>query len=167
MTQITLAAAAPFIGWSRLWRLESPAEEAAQAWRELGLPDDYSHWFPVFNSFFEERISMDASHCSEVDAAALSAELGRICRGLELSWEGVDLPWHHVSALCEILAYAVERDETAVAAALARDYLLPWCESVERVIVDNQPDLAFLTEDFAQDLVGRVELDASRDGADA
>lgn len=107
---------------------------------------------------------MDARHCADVDAAALSAEIGKICRGLELSWEGVALPWHHVSALCEILAYAVERDEHAVAATLARDYLLPWCESVEREILANKSELAFVTEDFAQDLVARLELEATRGG---
>lgn len=132
--------------------------DAARAWQDLGLPDNHSHWFPVFNRFFAERISMDAGHCSEIDAAALGAELGRICEELELSWEGVALPWHHVSALCEILAYAVERDEAAIAATVAGDYLMPWCENVEREILAHQPNLAFLIEDFAQDLVAQREV---------
>lgn len=166
MTQITLAAAMPFLNWSRLWQLELPSEEASRVWRALGLGEHYTREHSDYQRFFSEQISMDASGGVEVDMAELNHELKRVCDALELSWDGVDLPRHHVSALCEILAYALEREEPEIAAALAADYLMPWCESVEQRILARQPDLAFLTEDFAQDLLlvlGSVEASPAMD----
>lgn len=153
MTQITLDAALPLLRWSRLWNPTQSEDEIAATWRELELPNDYAEWQTDFRRAFGGEFSLDVRRCLGLDEERFEADIDTNCAALTLSWDGVKLPREHVAALTEILAYAVERGEPELADSLARDYLLPWSEWAERVILTEDPALSFLLEDFAQDLV--------------
>lgn len=153
MTQITLDAALPLLRWSRLWNPNCPQQELDTAWHELELPNDYAEWRTDFSRAFGSDFALDVRRSLCLDEGRFEADIETACETLTLSWDGVRLPRQHVAALTEILAYAVERGEPELADSLARNYLLPWCEWAERVILTEDPALSFLLEDFAQDLV--------------
>ena len=153
MTQITLEAALPPLRWSRVWNPNRPIQDLAAAWQELKLPNDYAEWQTDFRRAFGADFSLDVPRSLGLDENRFEADIDKACATLTLSWDGVGLPRRHVAAVTEILAYAVERSEPELADSLARQYLLPWCEWAERIILTEDPALSFLLEDFAQDLV--------------
>ena len=149
MTQVTLEAATPFIAWSRIWNLSLGPEPVSQAWRSLNLPDSFEHWSGAFAACFGRAVALDiTAPCSGAEQ-----HLAAVCDALELSWDGVALPREHLAAVCELLAYAIERNEPALAASIGRELLIPWCEYAEQQLVGEQGALKFLIDDFAQDVL--------------
>lgn len=152
MTLESLAAATPFIAWSRVWNLSVDTESVSQSWRGLDLPDSFPQWYVAFERCFGRAVDFDIKVAFTGDWQATESRLGAICEQMELSWDGVNLPREHLAAVCELMAYAIERGESALAADIAQEILLPWCEYAERQLVGEHAELKFLVDDFAQDV---------------
>lgn len=153
MSEVTLQAALPFIAWSRLLDLNAETQVADEAWQSLNLPGTAGDFLGALRDLLSRRVSLDVSDYVAGGGVAVDEQLCDIRDRLDLPWDGVRLPQEHVAAVTEILACAIERDESEAVAVLCQRLLLPWCERAEAVALREQPALGFLFEDFAQDLV--------------
>ncbi|MEH6548453.1 MAG: hypothetical protein V7711_13680 [Pseudomonadales bacterium] len=156
MTEISLEVALPLIAWSRLWNFEIPEADAEDAWQQLDLPHQYGEYASeIFSTF--ALVGTDIAIATNQNAEQVNTHLAASCEQLDLDWTVVPLPAQQLSAICEITAYAIEREENVLARDLVKTHLLPWCEVAERLLSREESALVFMVDDFAQDLVNVVD----------
>jgi hypothetical protein len=157
MAASSLEAALPFVLWARVWSPLAPDSWRQEAWAALGLP---ASW-PTCESDFL-RAFVAGWPAPEVplllhatlgrDGGAVREEWMRVIAHLDLHFGDRALPPDHMGAACEVLACAIERDETVLVRELLKRYFEPWCEAAIRRLSGRADDLARLPARFAEDL---------------
>ncbi len=150
-------AALPFVAWSRVWSPLAPIAWCEEAWQALALPGTWAESESDFLSAF--CVGLPAPDVPLLLHSALGREGGavredwmRVIGHLGLRWNEHSLPPDHLGATCDVLACAIEREETVLVRELRKRYLDPWCRvAIERMAGRND-ELSQLPESFAADL---------------
>lgn len=128
-----LEAALPFVAWSRVWSSLAPMAWREEAWQALDLPGRFADCESEFLATFV--VGVPAPEVPLLLHAALGRDGGavredwmRVIAHLGLRFGERTLPPDHLGAACEVLACAIEREETVLVHELVKRYLEPWCQ---------------------------------------
>lgn len=150
-------AALPFVAWARVFSPLASEAERDEAWRALDLPGGWSACESEFVGTF--WFGLPGPPVPLLLHAALSREGGavredwmRVIGHLDLRWTDHVLPPDHLGADCEVLARAIEREETVLIRELVKRYLEPWCAVARARLAGRTDAVAQLPEYFARDL---------------
>lgn len=157
MPASALEAALPFALWARVWSPLAPDEWREEAWAALGLS---ASWQACESDFLRTFVvGWPAPEVPLLLHAALGREGGvvredwmRVIAHLGLHFGDRTLPPDHLGAACEVLACAIEREETVLVHELRKRYLDPWCATAIARLSGRDHDLARLPACFAEDL---------------
>lgn len=157
MSVATQEASLSFIAWSRLFSPLAPEEWREEAWQALELPIDESDGTSAFWSVFV--VGLPAPEVPLLLHAALGRDGGvvredwmRVISHLGLTWSEHSLPPDHLGAACEVLACAIEAEETVLIRELCKRYLIPWSEVAHARLSQRDDSLATLPHRFERDL---------------
>jgi hypothetical protein len=150
-------AALPFVAWSRVWSPLAREAWREEAWQALSLPGRFADRESAFVSGFV--VGLPAPDVPLLLHAALGRDGGavredwmRVINHLGLRWNGRFLPPDHLGAACDVLAYAILREESVLSAELRKRYLEPWCAVASERLAGKDHAIASLPEMFAADL---------------
>jgi hypothetical protein len=157
MAASSLEAALPFALWARVWSPLSPDAWREEAWAALELPaawpaceSDFLGAFVVGWPAPDVPLLLHAALGR--DGGAVREEWMRVIAHLGLHLGDRALPPDHLGAACEVLACAIEREETLLVRELLKRYFEPWCEVALSRLSGRHDDLARLPACFAGDL---------------
>jgi hypothetical protein len=152
-----LEAALPFIAWSRIWSPLAPEDWRDEAWLALSLPGTWADSESAFWSAF--MVGLPAPDVPLLLHAALGRDGGgvredwmRVIGHLGLTWSESSLPPDHLGAACDVLACAIEREETVLIRELRGRYLEPWCAVARERLSGREDGLVRLPESFSAEL---------------
>ena len=152
-----LEVALPFVAWARVWSPLAPEAWREEAWQALSLPGTFADSESVFLSTFV--IGLGGPDIPLLLHAALGRDGGavreawmRVIQHLELRWKEQALPPDHLGVACDVLARALEREESVLLAELRKRYLDPWCAVARERLSETNGTMARLPEAFAADL---------------
>jgi TorA maturation chaperone TorD len=156
MSESSIAAALPFIAWSRVWSPVVPDELREDAWRALALPDTYgAHKAEYWSTFHvgapAPKVPLLLHAALDRAAAATREDWMRVAQHLGLKWDDVHLPPDQLGAACEVYACSIEREEPVLIEELRARYLLPWSQIAASRLGESS-SLGFLAERFEADL---------------
>jgi hypothetical protein len=147
----------PFVAWSRVWSPLAPEAWRDEAWQALSLPGRFADCESAFLSAFV--VGLPTPDVPLLIHAALGRDGGtvredwmRVIQHLELHWNEQALPPDHLGAACDVLAYAITRDENVLIRELCKRYLEPWCAVASHQLSGKDDVIARLPEAFAADL---------------
>jgi hypothetical protein len=150
-------AALPFVAWSRVWSPLAPEDWREEAWQALCLPGCFADCESEFLSGFV--VGLPAPDVPLLLHAALGRDGGvvredwmRVINHLGLRWNGKSLPPDHLGAACDVLAYAILREESVLIGELRKRYLEPWCAVASDRLASKDLAIASLPGVFAADL---------------
>ena len=150
-------AALPFVAWSRVWSPLAPEAWREEAWQALSLPGRFADHESAFISAFV--VGLPAPDVPLLLHAALGRDGGvvredwmRVINHLGLRWNGRSLRPDHLGAACDVLVYAILREESVLSAELRKRYLEPWCAVASERLAGKDHAIASLPEMFAADL---------------
>jgi len=149
--------ALPFVAWARIWSPLAPAEWRDEAWQALSLPRTRKDLESDFMSAFV--VGLPAPDVPLLLHAALGREGGavredwmRVIQHLDLAWGDRSLPPDHLGAACDVLACAIDREESVLIRELRKRYLAPWCTVAIERLAGRDDGLVQLPQAFAADL---------------
>ncbi len=158
-----------FIAWSRIWSPLVPETLRDDAWQVLELPDCWSQHEPEFWQTF--HVGVPAPPLPLLFHAVLGVpgdvareEWLRVMTHLGLTWESQRLPPDHLGPACEILACAIEAEDSVLIDELCERYFLAWCRVGRERLAAAQSAMAWLPERFEADVRGLCPADGSTPG---
>lgn len=144
------------LAWGRLW---SPLADDAthdEAWRDIGLQDDFAsvrtlYWntFHVGNPHPPVTPIMHA--LLHRDGGMAREDLMRAAEHLGLQGGERRLTPDHLAPACEVLAVAIEREEQILVDGLRERYLRPWAAQAIARLADV-PAMLGMVQRFASDI---------------
>jgi hypothetical protein len=157
MLETPQEAALPFVAWSRVWSPLAPEAWREEAWQALSLPGRFADCESAFISAFV--VGLPAPDVPLLLHAALGRDGGvvredwmRVINHLGLRWKGKSLPPDHLGAVCDVLIYAILREESVLISELRKRYLEPWCAFASESLAGKDHAIASLPGMFAADL---------------
>ncbi|MBW2244018.1 MAG: hypothetical protein JRH01_18715 [Deltaproteobacteria bacterium] len=158
-----LAAALPFVAWSRVWSPLASEALREEAWNELSLPGRFAETESAFLDAFMiglggPRVPLLLHAALGKDGGAVREDWMRVIQHLELRWKEQTLPPDHLGVACDVVARAIEHEEHVLIRELRARYLDPWCEIARERLAGRDDDLARLPERFSADLVAAAEF---------
>ena len=145
------------IAWSRIWSPLVSNEMRAEAWMALELPGTFAAMQSEYWSLF--HVGSPAAPISTLLHAAPGREGGsvredwmRAAHHLGLRWSDARLAPDRLGVACEVLACAMQREESVLIEELRRRYLLPWCEFAAGEFEHSSGPVASLPTTLAGDL---------------
>ncbi|MCP5055156.1 MAG: hypothetical protein GY937_00350 [bacterium] len=154
-----LAAALPFVAWSRVWSPLAPEALREEAWRELSLPGRFAEQESAFLDAFVvglggPQVPLLLHAALGKDGGAVREDWMRVVQHLDLRWKEQTLPPDHLGVACDVMALAIEREEGVLIRELRTRYLDPWCEIAQERLAGREGALARLPASFSADLAG-------------
>lgn len=151
-------AALVFVSWARIWSPLAPARARDEAWQALSLPGCFADGEAEFLATFV--VGLPAPPVPLLLHAALGRDGGavredwmRVMAHLGLRFGDRSLPPDHLGGACELLACAIDHDDTVLIRELLERYFVPWTEvAAEHVAGAPHGAIARLPALFAADL---------------
>lgn len=144
-----------FLHWSILFSPLRDDEMAHESWQALELPGTFADSTHAFTQHFfmdlpAPKASLLLSVLLQREGGSCREEWMRIAQHLDMRREGPSLPPDHLALACEVLAHAINRQESLLVDGIADRYLLPWTAAALDACEDDT--LRILLERFAQDV---------------
>jgi TorA maturation chaperone TorD len=141
------------LAWARLWSPLADDVVREDAWTRLGLPGSFAaasadYWSLCHGPEAAAPALLHAGLGRE--DAALREDMLRVMEHLGLVWDECHVPPDQLGVACDVLAYAIDAEETALVRELCAHYLLPWCDAMQERISADSP-IAELVAEFRSD----------------
>lgn len=150
------AATLRLLAWGRLWSPLVADEDHAATWQSLGLRGDFDtlrvdFWNTFHAGSPQPPVTLLLHAMLGRDGAAVREDLMRAASYLGLESGEQRLPPDHLAPACEVLALAIEREESVLVDGLRERYFFPWSEQAAAGLA-GQPELLSLLQRFTADI---------------